>query len=226
MKKTNILWLVMVLIFLIIFNVIFFMIGGFDHKSSVWISYGFIHFAYLTLLLTPVLIHSGRSVAVFGFSLYSVSLFYFLAELVVGVVFIMISLESYKIALIIQLCFAGLYGIALIFNMIANENTASVEGKRQYQIEYVKKASAELNVLLDAIGDKEANKIVEKVYDAIYSSPVKTHSNLAQIEAQILVSINSFKNAVYDGDKVQMNLLADALLISINERNRQLKILN
>lgn len=226
MKKANILWLVMVLIFLIIFNVIFFVIGGFDHKSSVWISYGFIHLAYLMLLLTPVLIHSGRSLEVFGFSLYSVSLFYFLAELVVGVVFIMISLESYKITLIIQLCLAGLYGIALIFNMIANENTASVEGKRQYQIEYVKEASAELNVLLDAIGDKKAKKIVEEVYDAIYSSPVKTHSNLAQIEAQILVSIDSFKNAAFDGDELQMNSLADSLLISINDRNRQLKILN
>ena len=108
-------------------------------------------------------------------------------ELVTGTIFILISPDSCKAALLVQLCIAGPYGISLISNMIANEHTADAEEKRQYQIDYVKNASAELKSLLDSISDKEAKKEVERVYDALYSSPVKSHPSLAQTESQVLM---------------------------------------
>ena len=46
MKKKIALWIILDLIFLIVFNTVFFVAGGADHPASVWISYGFIHFAY------------------------------------------------------------------------------------------------------------------------------------------------------------------------------------
>jgi signal transduction histidine kinase len=226
MKKTNLLWIILDLIFLVIFNAVFFVAGGVDHNVSVWVSYGFIHFAYLMLLLTPALVRRGKNASVFGFSLYSVSSAYFLLELVVGVVFILISPGSYKAALLVQLCVAGIYGIALISNMIANEHTADAEEKRQYQIEYVKNASAELKGLLETVSDKDAKKKVEKVYDALYSSPVKSHPNLAQMESQILISVNELRGVVSLGEKEKIITLADSLLIAVNERNRQLKMFN
>lgn len=226
MKKTSVLWLLLDLIFLIIFNAVFFVAGGFDHKLSVWISFSFINFAYLMLLITSVLIRKGKSEAVFGFSLYMVSSVYFLVELVVGVVFILINPDSFKAALLVQLCIAGLYGIFLISNMIANENTANAEQKRAYEIDYVKKASSELKRLLDSVDDKEVKKKIEKVYDELYSSPVKSHPDLAQTESQILMSINDLENAVSSGNKGRIISLSDTLLIAVNERNRQLKMLS
>lgn len=178
------------------------------------------------LLLTPTLNRNGKSVAVFGFSLYSISSYYFLLELIVGLVLILISPDSYKASLLIQLCIAGLYGVVLISNMIANEHTADVEEKRQYQIDYVKKASNELKIILELVNDKEMKRKVEKVYDSLYSSPVKSHPNLAQVESQILVSINELRGMVVSGDKNAIISLADSLLISVNERNRQLQMLN
>lgn len=214
------------LIFLIIFNAVFFVAGGVDHKVSVWISFSFINFAYLMLLITSVLIRKGKSEAVFGFSLYMVSSVYFLVELVVGVVFILINPDSYKAALLVQLCIAGLYGIFLISSMIANESTANAEQNRAYEIDYVKKASSELKRLLDSVDDKEVKKKIEKVYDELYSSPVKSHPDLAQTESQILMSINDLESAVSSGNKDRIISLADTLLIAVNERNRQLKTLN
>jgi len=178
------------------------------------------------LLLTPILTRKGNSVAVFGFSIYSISSFYFLLELIVGVVFILVAPESYKAALLVQLCIAGIYGIALIANLIANERTADAEEKRQYQIDYVKQASADLKGILENVSDKEAKKSIEKVYDALCSSPVKSHLNLAQTESQILVSINELRSVVSDGDKDAIIVLANSLLIAVNERNRQLRLLN
>ena len=226
MKKTNTMWWILNFVFPIIFNVVFFVASGFDQKASVWISYGFIHFAYILLLLTPYFIHKGKSAVVFGFSIYAVSATYFLLELVVGVVFMLISPDSYKATLLVQLFFAGLYGIVITSNMIANKHTSDAEEKRQYQIDYIKKASANLKGLLERTTDKEAKKNVERVYDAIYSSPVESHPGLAQMESQILKLINDLTGAVSSGNKEKIISLSGSLLIAVDERNQQLKNLN
>jgi hypothetical protein len=226
MKKINSLWIILDLIFLILFNAIFFVLGGFQHSVSVWISYGFIHFAYLMLIITPKLIRPGKSAAIFGFSLYAISSVHFLIELIVGTVFILNAMEGYKAALLVQLIITALYGIFLISHLIANEYTADAEERRQSQIEYVKIASINLKGMVEKVVDKEATKKVERVYDAIYSSPVKSYPALAQIENHILQSINELENAVSTGNKVIIISLANLLLELVNERNRMLKISN
>ena len=223
MKKINILWAILNLIFLIVFNTLFFVLGGVEHHASVWMSYVFIHFAYLMLLLTPKLIREGKSAAVFGFSLYSISATYFLTEFVTGIIFILVSPENYGTALLVQLCIAGLYGIILVSHMLANEYTANAEEKRQSQIAYVKDTSAKVKTLLESISDKDAKRAVEQVYDAIYSSPVKSHPNLAQKETQIFQSINDLERTVTTGSKEEIFSVANSLLFLINERNNLLK---
>jgi hypothetical protein len=225
MKKTTILWIILDLIFLVIFNSIFFIFGT-EHKISQWISYAFIHFAYLMLLLTPRLIRKGKSSAVFGFSLYSISTVYFLTEFVTGIIFIVFFPESQKATFLVQLCIAGLYGIIFISHLIANEHTADAEEKRQYQIAYVKDASIKLKSLLESISDKETKKKVEKVYDTIYSSSAKSHVNLAEIENRILQSINELEDAVSVNNKERIISLANMLLSDVNERNMRLRNLN
>jgi len=110
--------------------------------------------------------------------------------------------------------------------MIANERTADAEEARQYQVTYVKTASAMLKGMLDAVNDREAKKKVERVYDAVYSSPVKTHPNLAQLEDKIIQSINELEDAISDGDRDNIISLANSLLNAVNERNMRLKMLN
>ncbi len=226
MGKTNVLWIILELVSLFIFNAVFFVVSGFEHKASVWISYGFIHFAYIMLLITPTIIRRGKSVAAFGFSLYAVSFVYFLMEFFVGVAFLLITPDNFKMVFLTQLVIVGLYAIALISNMIANESTADAEEMRLHQIDYVKNASAQLKSILDSVNDKEAKKKVEKVYDALYSSPVKSHPNLAQTESGILMSINELDSVVSAGRKEQIVSFANSLLVDVNERNRQLKMLN
>ena len=224
--KKNILRYIMYLIFLIVFNAVFFSVGWIERSASVWISYGFIHFAYFMLLLTPNLIRGGKSAAVFGFSLYAVSAAYFLIQFVTGIIFILASPESSKPAFLVQLFIAGIYGITLIANMIFNERTADAEVNRQYQIGYVKDACATLKSSLDRISDKGTKKKVERVYDALYSSPVKSHPDLAQMENRILSSINEIDDAVSEGNNERIISLADSLLTAVNERNMRLKMLN
>jgi len=226
MKKINFLWIILNSIFLILFNTLFFVIGGKEHNASVWISYGFIHFAYIMLLVTPLLVRKFKNVAIFGYPLLTISTTYFLIQLVVGVVFILLALSGYKTALLVQICLAGLYGILLTIYMLANEYTAIAEEKRQVEIAYVKEASVKVKSLLDYIKDKELKKKVERVYDIISSSPVKTHEKLADVENVILQSIYELEKAVSDDDKEKIMSISDSLVKSMNERNSRLKNLN
>ena len=109
MNKKSALWIILDLVFLIVFNTVFFVAGGFEHPASVWLSYGFIHFAYLMVIATPFLIRKSSSAAVFGFSLYSISSTYFLVEFIVGLIFVFLRQESVKAALIVQVIIAGIY---------------------------------------------------------------------------------------------------------------------
>jgi len=224
MKKTNVLWVILALIFLIIFNAFFFTLGNnsTEHNTSVWISYGFIHFAYLMLLITPKLIRKGKSYAIFGFSLYSISATYFLIEFVTGVVFILLSPKSSSAAFLVQICIAGLYGIIFVSHMLANEHTANTEEKRQSQIEFVKEAATKIKILLENTSDKETKKKIEQIYDTIYSSPIKSNPKLAQIEDNILQDINKLACELKTENKEFIMSAANSLLSLIKERNNLL----
>lgn len=100
--KKNTLWILLDLVFLAVFNTVFFVLGGIEHPASVWISYGFIHFAYIMVLVTPFFIRESSHSAMFGFTLYSVSAVYFLVAFVVGLIFIFAKSGSCKAALAVQ----------------------------------------------------------------------------------------------------------------------------
>ncbi|MDR0876249.1 MAG: hypothetical protein LBN12_08585 [Clostridiales Family XIII bacterium] len=226
MNKRSVMWIILDLVFVIIFNAIFFLVSGTEHPLPVWISYAFIHFAYLMVILTPRLIRKGKSSAVFGFSLYSVSVSYFFIELIVGVIFILALPENFKVVLVVQIVLAGVFLILLISNMIANESTAEAEEKRELEIDYVKNAGSALGALVDMVDDQGAKRKVEAAYDAIKASPVKSHPNLFGLESQIITSISALSDAVSTKDAGVITQRADALLMEINERNRQLKLLH
>ena len=227
MQKTEILRLSRYLIFLAIFNAFFFMLGGVEHNASVWISYGFIHFACFTLMITSrLLVSDAKNDPVYKLPLYFISLVYFIAEFFIGVIFILIAPEGYTAAFLIQLSLAGVYGIALIYYLIANVWTADAEKERQVHISFIKDASVKMKGLVDSVSDKDVRKKVERVYDALYSSPVKSHPELATTEERILRSIRTLESAIAAGDRDEIVSLAGSLETAINERNRQLKTYN
>lgn len=125
MKRTNILWTLLNSLFLIVFNFLFFLlldIEGF--KTSVWISYGFIHFSYFVFLLTPLLIRKSKVETNYRRPLYFITGVYFLIAFIVGITFILITPETYKVTLIVQTVLATLFWGLILVQLIVNEYTA------------------------------------------------------------------------------------------------------
>lgn len=223
MNKKSVLWILLDLVFLIVFNIVFFVMGGAQHPASVWISYGFIHFAYIMLVVTPFLIRKSSSAAVFGFSLYSISSAYFIAAFIVGVIFIAVHPENYKWSLIVQVVIAGFYAIMLISNMIANEHTADSIERHEMEVQYVKESSAMLKGIMEMASDKALKKKIENAYDLFHSSQVKSSGAVRDYEVTVMDLIEVLEQNVARNDVAAANTTLDKIMKNANERNRRLR---
>jgi signal transduction histidine kinase len=226
MKKTRVLWVILDSVVLLVFNAFYFILGGPNKLMSDWISYGFIHFAYIMLIFTPLLIQKGRNHAVFGFSLYYIASFYFIIELLTGIIFLHLSIANIKIIFLVQLLVAGIYLIMFISHLIANKHTSETIESRQKNIDFVKKYSSEINNIINHCSDVTDKKSIEKIYDALYTSPVRSHEQVTEIENTIINYINELRAMLYSNKPVAMDSIVNELLNTIDERNRILKMIN
>lgn len=226
MNKKSILYILLDLVFLAVFNTVFFVIGGTERPASVWISYGFIHFSYLMILATPFLIRKSSSAAVFGFSLYSVSAVYFFVEFTVGLVFIFIGSESYKASLVVQVIISGIYAVMLISNLIANEYTADSVEQHKDEVAYIKNAASRVKILMGKASDKKANKEIERAYDLLHSSPSRSGSTVKLLEEEIKNKITDLEDAVAANETAAIITIAGEIVEKTEERNKKLKMAN
>lgn len=226
MNKKNVLWLLLDLVFLVIFNVVFFVLGGTEHPASVWISYGFIHFSYIMLMITSKLIRKSSSSAVFGFSLYSISSAYFLIAFIVGVIFVFVRSESYKVSLVSQVIIAGLYLIMLISHMIANEHTADSIERHEMELQYVKESSAKIKGIMGSVEDRKLKKQIEKVYDLIHGSQTKSNNAARDYELTVMDLLEVLEQNIKRNDLVAASTTLDKIIKNAEERNRRVRLGN
>jgi len=226
MKKTKIFWYLLDSIFLIVFNLYFFLLKGIEQPASVWISYASIHLAYFMLLITPSFVRKGSVSADYGRPLFVITTSYFFLALIVGVVFIAFSPESITVALLVQVTIAAIFAILLLTNLIANDHTADNIERHEVELKYVKESSSKLDSLLKQISDNAISKKVEKAYDLIHSSQVKSSNNVKSIEQDVISEIDNLEKALQKNNFENIQMIVDKICNLANERNRQLKLLN
>lgn len=221
MNNKHLLWIALDLVFLIVFNIVFFMLGGTEHSSSVWVSYSFIHFAYIMLLITPWLV--SKSTDILGFPLYSISSTYFIVVFVVGLIFIFKHTTNYTVAFLVQVVIAGIYAIILISNMLANKNTVESVEHHEMELQYVRNASSKLKYIMDSISDRKLYKKVEQLYDLLHSSPAKSSNLVRDYELTVLELVDVLKKNIDENDTDATENTIDKIEHNANERNRRLK---
>ena len=226
MNKKTLLWVLLQLVFLIVFNILFFVTIGTVHPASVWVSYGFIHFAYIMLMITPLLVKGTTNSSVFGYPLNAVSTAYFILAFLVGIGFIVAHPESYIYALVTQIILFGIYAVLLLSHMIANEETAESIERHEMDLEYVKDASSHLKRIADSIDDKQFYKKVERLYDLLHASPVKTNNSVRDYELLVLDLIDELEMCIANNDYSTAELTINKIERNANERNRRLKFGN
>ncbi|MDL2241994.1 hypothetical protein LJB91_03715 [Bacteroidales bacterium OttesenSCG-928-L03] len=225
MEKKNILWIALDSIFLIVFNVAFFLLAGTDNSTSVWIAYGFIHFSYLMLLLTPLCVKKGSASADYERPLYLFSTIYFIMTLLVGIAFVYFAPESNTAVILVNLIITGIYLVMFIGSMITNEDTATNREKHEAELKYVKEVGSLLNSLVKQISDADTARKVQDTYYFINSSPVASDSSVREIELNVIEEAGRLADAVYANNIEKINELAGRIHRLGSERNRKLKLI-
>ena len=226
MKKTKIFLYLLDSVFVIIFNLYFFLLKSIEQPASVWISYTSIHLAYIMFLITPFLVRKGSVASDYGRPLFVITTSYFFLALLSGVVFIILSPETYTVALLVQITIAAIFAVLLLTNQIANEHTADNIVRHEAELKYVKESSSRLDALLKQISDNSIRKKAEKAYDLIHSSQVKSSFNVQSIEQDVINEIQNLEKALKQNNFENAQLIVDKICNLANERNRQLKLVN
>ena len=211
------------LVFLAVFNAIFFVVGGTEHNTSVWISYAFIHLGVMLLFLMPLFVTRSDSAHVFGASLYSIWTVYFTVTFIAGLVFILVAPEKMSTAFIVQLIILGTFLVLLFALKGGDERIKSTEQKGRMERQYFNEAAGELKRLFDKADDAWLKKQIEKVYDSIKASPTKSFIEIKDIEENINDEIQKLKNAC-ETDKEKAIKILKSLDDLIAERNKQSKL--
>ena len=219
--------IVLGIIFLAVFNVLFFIIRGTENPSSVWISYGFIQAAYFFLLITPLFNKGNRRLTVLSMDLYSISASYFIVELIVGLVFMNTEqTDGDTWALLVQVILFALYLLSFLSSFLANASTRQSVETSCYESMYIKEAALQLQVLLRQGSDKNVSRKLEKCYDLLQASPIQSHAQVRSLETSIRDMVERLKTTVADGEPIEkIDELCCSIRLKLDERNIALKLL-
>lgn len=121
--KKNILFVGLIdLIIAVCFNAIFF-INIKNPITQIWISYGFINFAFLMMILSPLVTKNSKSTYLFSVVNTSVSTVYYIATIVFGLVCIFSRKLSVNLTLTIFIILTAIYLIIFLSMLIIERRT-------------------------------------------------------------------------------------------------------
>ena len=210
------------LVFLIVFNAVFFIVGGTVRTTGEWISYAFIHFSYLMLLLTPKLINNSSITSTLGVSVYFISFLYFVITLLVGCVFVLVRPENYIPELVTYIIISGVYFVVLLTSLIANEKTVEAEEEHRQDMLFVSNATNLIKQINAECTGTTIEKNVERLYDLIRTSQVKSDPSVWDEENVILQELNQLATTISETNHEESEKILERIEKSVRARNGRL----
>lgn len=221
--KTTLIRIVFTLVFLVVFNTLFFLLSGTDNPTSVWVSYAYIHVAYFTILFLPVLKTKGDASYYLSSVLYGQAITYFLLELIAGVVFIIYRMESPVWSLVVQTALWLIFVVLILGNAWANQATAQSLEKRKQDIDTYQSMRMSLKRLMAKTDKPELKRLIADCSDKLEASSSRQTQESEKIDIEIEQVIASLRQSITGDDVEESTSLARQLAGLIEERKTILK---
>lgn len=221
--KTTLIRIVFTLVFLVVFNTLFFLLSGTDNPTSVWVSYAYIHVAYFTILFLPVLKTKGDASYYLSSVLYGQAITYFILELIAGVVFIAYRMESPVWSLVVQTALWLIFVVLILGNAWANQATAQSLEKRKQDIDAYQSMRMSLKRLMAKTDKPELKRLIADCSDKLEASSSRQTQESEKIDIEIEQAIASLRQSITGDDVEESTSLARQLAGLIEERKTILK---
>lgn len=221
--KATLIRIVFTLVFLVVFNTLFFLLSGTDNPTSVWVSYAYIHVAYFTILFLPALKTKGDASYYLSSVLYGQAITYFILELIAGVVFIIYRMESPVWSLVVQTALWLIFVVLILGNAWANQATAQSLEKRKQDIDAYQLMRMSLKRLMAKTDKPELKRLIADCSDKLEASSSRQTQESEKIDIEIEQAIASLRQSITEGDVEESTSLARQLAGLIEERKTILK---
>ncbi len=210
--------IVIALIFLIIFNVIFFF-GDIVHNNITWCSYWFTTFAYICLLTTPLL-SRGVNSAILSWSLWLRAGLYFITELVIAIIFMFVELESIKWPLIIQLVLLAIFIVLQLMSVLANDATKTTGLHKQRRESFSRQILIDqLQLKVSEVKDLSIKTILNRCIDTLNNTPIEDFPEAKNAGLEISNSVKKLCIIINENNVSNIKLEADKLINAVQNRN-------
>ena len=221
--KKRVLIIILLSLFLVLFNVMFFLLGGHTGaNASGWISYGAIHLSYLLMVFSPLIVRGLKSDKIFGIPLTAVSMVYFCIEFIVGLVFILFNPEGWKAAFLIQLILFVIYAALALIVLIAGAAAEEGEKEKIATGAFVNKAGELIADAVKRAPEGEARDAVNAAAYALSMTPAFSREDVLGIEGQIITRIKDVRVAAEKKDEQAVIALAGDVRGLIEQRTAML----
>ena len=177
------------LVLLAIFNISFFTVTKAECTVPMWISYSFIHFAFIMFFLSPLFTKKSKSRHVAIESVALITALYFIATLAVGLFFLVhpyLVLYQYSIESFIT----GVYLIVLIISIVINNNIAKNENQSEEEKLFINNIFVKAEFLKTKTTDASIIKQLEDLQEESRYSSTKSSLSVKEYEKQILSNLD------------------------------------
>lgn len=191
------------------------------------IGYGFTLAAFLGQLLCAWLaFQEGEKRKLFyKLPLVFISYFTLILTAVVGIVFMTVPQIPAWIAAIVCSVILAFGVIAVIKAKAAAEAVSAIDEKVKTKTAFIKELTAKASNVMAAAQTSELKAEAKRVYEAVRYSDPMSGMELSEIEGKIKETFETFANSVSSGDRTAAKLAAENLILLLNERASQCKLL-
>lgn len=218
-NKILIATIVLDLVFIVVFNLCFFLIAGTIHTESTWVAYAFIHVSYLSLILIPLLKTGTMGSHIYQMTYYVVGGIYFIASFIANIVFL--CQESLDIipSITTNAVLFGLYLILFLALYIINEKSAEKERIDHKEARVIKNYAGRIARLIEVVEDRDVKRQLQNIHDEIHSLPSMEALGTKTYDSKIDATIDELMLAVSEQNKDEIIKLCKKIHLLLIERD-------
>ena len=216
-------------IIFVVYTVITFIIWGDDKEGGFWLGWVFALVATAVTTAMPYLmVKSGKEVKSIldGFSVHFVTLCYFGAALVLGLLCMILNDNAMLLQVVLQVVLHAAYAFFIVASFMGKNINSGIEQYQKEEVYFVKSVAADLSLAAGRVQDSELKQKIEKVAEiAKYSDPMSNQA-LAGLEVNISTKVEELKDAIADNKSAEeITPIVDRIEEKFLERNEKCKLL-
>lgn len=218
-NKILIATIVLDLVFIVVFNLCFFLIAGTIHTESTWVAYAFIHVSYLSLILIPLLKTKTMGSHIYQMTYYVVGGIYFIASFIANIVFLCQESLDIVPSITTNAVLLGLYLIVFIVLYVTNEKSAEQERIDHKEARVIKNYAGRIARLIEVVEDRDVKRQLQNIHDEIHSLPSMEALGTKTYDSKIDATIDELMLAVSEQNKDEIIKLCKKIHLLLVERD-------